>query len=47
MHDIDALIRVIGAAEVGYDDPLYFSRLYTRFWGRSPSEERELVKPRR
>lgn len=32
------------AAEVGYDDPLYFSRLYARFWGRSPSEERALVK---
>lgn len=29
------------AAEVGYDDPLYFSRLYRRFWRRSPSAERE------
>lgn len=28
------------ATEVGYDDPLYFSRLYTRFWGHSPSAER-------
>lgn len=28
------------AAEVGYDDPLYFSRLYRRFWKRAPSEER-------
>jgi AraC-like DNA-binding protein len=35
------------AAEVGYDDPLYFSRLYTRFWGRSPSEERALIERRR
>lgn len=33
------------AAEVGYDDPLYFSRLYTRFWGRSPSEDRASVRP--
>jgi AraC-like DNA-binding protein len=31
------------AAEVGYDDPLYFSRLYRRFWRRSPSAEREGV----
>lgn len=29
------------ASEVGYDDPLYFSRLYRRFWKRAPSEERE------
>lgn len=28
------------ANEVGFDDPLYFSRLYTRFWGHSPSQER-------
>ncbi len=28
------------AAEVGYEDPLYFSRLYRRFWKRAPSEER-------
>ncbi|MBN8710407.1 MAG: helix-turn-helix domain-containing protein [Verrucomicrobia bacterium] len=29
------------AAEVGYDDPLYFSRLYRRFWKHPPSEERQ------
>lgn len=28
------------AAECGYPDPLYFSRLYRRWRGRSPSEER-------
>jgi len=28
------------AAEVGYDDPLYFSRLYRRFWKQAPSAER-------
>lgn len=28
------------ASEVGYDDPLYFSRLYRRFWKRTPSDER-------
>lgn len=32
------------AAEVGYDDPLYFSRLYTRFWGHPPSAERNVVQ---
>ena len=26
------------AAKVGYDDPLYFSRAYRRFWGHPPSE---------
>ncbi len=25
------------ADQVGYDDPLYFSRAYARFWGRPPS----------
>lgn len=28
------------AAECGYPDPLYFSRLYRRWRGRSPTEER-------
>jgi transcriptional regulator GlxA family with amidase domain len=28
------------AAEVGYDDPLYFSRVYRRFWKHPPSGER-------
>ncbi|MFZ4778670.1 MAG: helix-turn-helix domain-containing protein [Terrimicrobiaceae bacterium] len=28
------------AAEVGYQDPLYFSKLYHRFWKRAPSRER-------
>ena len=28
------------AQSVGYDDPLYFSRLYRRKTGRAPSEER-------
>jgi AraC-like DNA-binding protein len=33
------------AAEAGYDDPLYFSRLYRRFWKRAPSEERRKSRP--
>ncbi|PTX93037.1 AraC family transcriptional regulator [Spartobacteria bacterium LR76] len=28
------------ASEVGYDDPLYFSRLYRRLWKHPPSAER-------
>jgi len=35
------------AIEVGYDDPLYFSRLYTRFWGHPPSAERALIERKR
>jgi AraC-like DNA-binding protein len=35
------------AVEVGYDDPLYFSRLYTRFWGHSPTTERDTIKRQR
>src|SRR5690606_31813427 len=33
------------AAESGYDDPLYFSQHYRRFWGRAPSAEREAWRP--
>lgn len=29
------------AAECGYDDPLYFSLHYRRFWGRPPTADRE------
>lgn len=28
------------AAECGYQDPLYFSRIYHRFWGHPPAHER-------
>lgn len=28
------------AAEIGYNDPLYFSRLYRKFWEKAPSTER-------
>lgn len=28
------------AQEAGYEDPLYFSRMYRRFWGGSPSGDR-------
>lgn len=29
------------AAAVGYEDPLYFSRIYRRFWKHPPREERQ------
>jgi len=29
------------AGELGFSDPLYFSRAYRKFWSRSPSEERK------
>jgi len=32
------------ALEVGYGDPLYFSRLYRRFWGRAPSAEARKIQ---
>ena len=40
LHDTNWQLKRI-AVEVGYDDPLYFSRLYRRFWKIAPSEERE------
>jgi AraC-like DNA-binding protein len=39
VHTTDWQLKRI-AAEVGYADPLYFSRLYRRFWKRPPSRER-------
>ncbi len=29
------------AAEIGYRDPLFFSRQFRKFWGKAPREERE------
>ena len=31
------------AAAVGYDDPLYFSRTYAKFWGHPPSDDRGVL----
>jgi len=39
MQSTDWQIKKV-AAEVGYQDPLYFSRLYRRFWRRPPHRER-------
>lgn len=43
MQSTDWQIKRV-AAEVGYQDPLYFSRLYRRFWRRPPHRER-LIAP--
>lgn len=45
LHSTDWQLKRI-SAEVGYDDPLYFSRLYRRFWKRAPSAERKSSGPR-
>jgi len=39
LHATDWQLKRI-ALEVGYADPLYFSKLYRSFWGHAPSEER-------
>lgn len=43
LHHADVSVKQT-AAECGYLDPYYFSRLYRRFWGRSPSADRQ-AKP--
>lgn len=42
LHATDWQLKRI-AGEVGYRDPLYFSKLYRRFWGHPPSSEREEI----
>lgn len=39
LHATDWQLKRI-AAEVGYGDPLYFSKLYRRYWKHAPSRER-------
>lgn len=39
LHTTDLQHKRI-AAELGYPDALYFSRIYRQFWGHSPREER-------
>ena len=41
LHETDWQLKRIAAA-CGYDDPLYFSRQYRRFWRYAPSKERQL-----
>lgn len=43
LHHTDMTVKQV-AAECGYLDPYYFSRLYRRFWGRSPTADRQ-AKP--
>jgi AraC-like DNA-binding protein len=42
VHEIGRLLKQI-AAEVGYENPLYFSRQYRKFWGHPPGEDRKIV----
>ncbi|MCZ7645863.1 MAG: AraC family transcriptional regulator [Planctomycetota bacterium] len=39
LQETDLPVKQVARA-VGYEDPLYFSRLYRGFWKRSPSEDR-------
>ena len=38
-HESPMRVKEVAAA-VGYEDPFYFSRLYRRFWGHAPTEDR-------
>ena len=40
-HESDLPLKQI-AADVGYENPLFFSRQYRRFWGHPPSEDRKI-----
>ena len=42
LHNSSLSVKQI-AFEMGYEDPLYFSRLYHTFWSVSPQRERETV----
>lgn len=41
-HETDLPLKQI-AADVGYENPLFFSRQYRKFWGHPPSEDRKIV----
>lgn len=41
-HESAMRVKEVAAA-VGYDDPFYFSRLYKRFWGHAPTDDRRLI----
>jgi AraC-like DNA-binding protein len=42
-HESNLRVKEVAAA-VGYDDPFYFSRLYRRYWGHSPSDDRRAAR---
>ena len=42
VHETGRPLKQI-AAEVGYENPLFFSRQYRKFWGHPPSEDRKIA----
>jgi AraC-like DNA-binding protein len=41
-HESKLRVKEVASA-VGYDDPFYFSRLYRRYWGHAPSDDRRVA----
>ncbi len=42
-HESNLRVKEVASA-VGYDDPFYFSRLYRRYWGHAPSDDRRAAR---
>jgi len=42
-HESSLRVKEVASA-VGYDDPFYFSRLYRRFWGHAPTDDRKSLQ---
>jgi len=42
-HESSMRVKEVASA-VGYDDSFYFSRLYRKFWGHAPTEDRRTVQ---
>jgi len=42
-HESNLRVKEV-AASVGYADPFYFSRLYRRYWGHAPTDDRRPVE---
>lgn len=43
-HESRMRVKEVASA-VGYDDPFYFSRLYRKFWGHAPTDDRRSLQP--
>lgn len=42
-HESSLRVKEVASA-VGYDDPFYFSRLYRKYWGHAPTDDRRSVR---
>jgi len=43
-HESSLRVKEVASA-VGYDDPFYFSRLYRKYWGHAPTDDRRTIQP--